>query len=156
MMVRLDRSALTDTTENPASAIGVEGDRNSSGVNKVSEVDKILGTAKKVMQDGHEVSGVSGSNSGKGHDPVLKSEVIGTGASIEQMERVVEEDPSLVEGDDANEMTPSGVQQVDPAVRAQLKGMPLMNEGGSALLMTPDWSPTSRGRADSDRSNEAP
>lgn len=141
MMVRLDKSALHDTTENPASAIGVEGDRNSSGANKISEVEKILGAAQKVIQDGHEPVGVSGSNSGKGHDPIMKPE------GVEQMEPVTEEEATLAEEGDV---------QIDPAKRAELKGAPLLNEGGSAFLIAPDWSPSGRARADSGRSGEAP
>lgn len=70
MVVRFDKSALLATTKEPSSAIGVEGDPLSHP-GKISEVDKIVGDAKrKVAADGVPGVGVSGSNSGKGHDPV--------------------------------------------------------------------------------------
>jgi len=69
MVVRFDKSALLTTAKEPASAIGVEGDPLCLP-GKISEVEKIVGDAKrKVVEDGVPGVGVSGSNSGKGHDP---------------------------------------------------------------------------------------
>lgn len=69
MVVRFDKSALLTTAKEPASAIGVEGDPLCLP-GKISEVEKIVGDAKrKVAEDGVPGVGVSGSNSGKGHDP---------------------------------------------------------------------------------------
>ena len=69
MVVRFDKTALLATAKEPASAIGVEGDPLCLP-GKISEVEKIVGDAKrKVAEDGVPGVGVSGSNSGKGHDP---------------------------------------------------------------------------------------
>ena len=98
MIVRLNKSTTADTLAARLQPIGVEGDASISG--KISEVDKIVGDARrKVAEDGVPGVGVSGSNSGKGHDP--KQEDRG---EVEEnrrvnMERVVEEEPGLVEGD---------------------------------------------------------
>ncbi|KAH8599710.1 phosphatase 2C-like domain-containing protein [Bisporella sp. PMI_857] len=97
MVVRFDKTALLTTAKEPSSAIGVEGDPLSHP-GKISEVEKIVNDAKRrVAEDGVPGIGVSGSNSGKGHDPqVIDGETIpGIGA----MEKVVEEEPTLVDGD---------------------------------------------------------
>jgi len=117
MIVRLNKVALMDTLNNASSsAIGVEGDP-TSGSGRISEVDKIVGDARrKVQEDGIPGVGISGSNSGKGHDPQSEERV--------SMERVVEEEPSLVEGD-TPEMDPAGANAVDPETRSTLsKGIP--------------------------------
>jgi len=96
MIVRLNRQSLLTAAKESHAAIGVEGDPNC-GTGKISEVDKIVGDAKrKVDEDGVPAVGVSGSNSGKGHDPILPSEQEDTRVL---MEKVVEEEPSLVEGE---------------------------------------------------------
>ena len=121
MIVRFDKTALMDAYNNKSDAIGVEGDPSSvSG--KPSEVDKILGDAKrKVQEDGVPGVGVSGSNSGKGHDPIVHDEDVFRRTS---MEKVVEEEPGLVEGD-TPEMTPDGVEAISPETRSTLtKGIP--------------------------------
>jgi protein phosphatase PTC1 len=126
MIVRFDKTALMDAYNNKSDAIGVEGDPSSvSG--KPSEVDKILGDAKrKVQEDSAPGIGVSGSNSGKGHDPVVHDEDVFKRIS---MEKVVEEEPGLVEGD-APEMTPDGAQATSLETRSTLtKGIP---EGSSS------------------------
>jgi len=69
MIVRFNKSALQTATKDSSAAIGVEGDPTSIP-GKISEVEKIVGDAKrKVSEDGVPGVGVSGSNSGKGHDP---------------------------------------------------------------------------------------
>ncbi|KAI9051491.1 hypothetical protein LZ554_004537 [Drepanopeziza brunnea f. sp. 'monogermtubi'] len=94
MVVRFNKSALMTTTKEPSSAIGVEGDPNSIA-GKISESEKIVGDAKrKALEEGVPGVGVSGSNSGKGHDPVP----IPDEDARKTMEKVVEEEPSLVEG----------------------------------------------------------
>lgn len=71
MIVRLNKSALQETAS--SKPIGVEGDKGHS-TSKVSEVEKIVADAKrKVEEGGAPAVGVSGSNSGKGHDPVVPS-----------------------------------------------------------------------------------
>ncbi|PBP23333.1 protein phosphatase 2C [Diplocarpon rosae] len=97
MIVRFNKSALLTTTNQPSSAIGVEGDPNSlSG--KISETEKIVGDAKrKVQEDGVPGVGVSGSNSGKGHDP---QPIAAEEETRKTMEKVVEEEPILIESDD--------------------------------------------------------
>ena len=95
MIVRFNKSALLTATKESSSAIGVEGDPTCVP-GKISEVDKIVGDAKrKVAEDGVPGVGVSGSNSGKGHDPKMAEER----AERVSMEKVVEEEPGLVEGD---------------------------------------------------------
>jgi protein phosphatase PTC1 len=98
MIVRFNKSALLTTVKEPSSAIGVEGDPLSQS-GKISEADKIVGDAKrKVQEDGTPGIGVSGSNSGKGHDP----KAIEEDEQVKRisMEKVVEEEPGLIEGDD--------------------------------------------------------
>jgi protein phosphatase PTC1 len=126
MIVRFDKTALMDAYNNKSDAIGVEGDP-SSVPGKPSEVDKILGDAKrKVQEDGVPGVGVSGSNSGKGHDPVVHDEDAFKRVS---MEKVVEEEPELVEGD-TPETIPDGAQAISPETRSTLtKGIP---EGSSS------------------------
>lgn len=117
MIVRFNKSALLATAKEPSSAIGVEGDLSTAG--KISEVDKIVGDAKrKVQEDGTPGVGVSGSNSGKGHDPQTIEEAEQTKRT--SMEKVVEEDPSLVEGD-APEMNLEGSMAATPDIRHKLK-----------------------------------
>jgi protein phosphatase PTC1 len=126
MIVRFNKSALMDAYNNKLDAIGVEGDP-SSVPGKMSEVDKILGDAKrKVQEDGVPGVGVSGSNSGKGHDPVAHDEDVFKRVS---MEKVVEEEPGLVEGD-SPDIAPDGAESISPETRSTLtKGIP---EGSSS------------------------
>jgi protein phosphatase PTC1 len=116
MIVRFNKSALQTATKEPSSAIGVEGDPTCVP-GKISEVDKIVGDAKrKVAEDGIPGVGVSGSNSGKGHDPKLVDE-----REQVSMEKVVEE-PGLVEGDEAvNEVDMKGATVVSPETRMKLQ-----------------------------------
>lgn len=117
MVVRLNRPALLAATKESASAIGVEGDPTSQP-GKISEVDKIVGDAKrKVQEDGGGV-GVSGSNSGKGHDP--KSPEEEEQNKRVSMEKVVEEDPGLVEGDPP-EVDMAGASAASPETRSKLQ-----------------------------------
>ncbi|TVY20127.1 Protein phosphatase 2C-like [Lachnellula arida] len=117
MIVRLNKQALQSTAKEPGSAIGVEGDP-SCIPGKISEVEKIVGDAKrKVQEDGIPGVGVSGSNSGKGHDPKQSDEEDSKHIS---MERVVEEEPSLVEGD-TPEMNVEGANAASPEIRSKLK-----------------------------------
>jgi protein phosphatase PTC1 len=117
MIVRFNKSALQTATKEPSSAIGVEGDPTCVP-GKISEVDKIVGDAKrKVAEDGIPGVGVSGSNSGKGHDPKLVDE-----RERVSMEKVVEEEPGLVEGDEAvNEVDMKGATAASPETRIKLQ-----------------------------------
>lgn len=123
MIVRLNKTALLTTAKEPSSAIGVEGDP-SSLPGQISEAEKIVGDAKrKVQEDGVPGVGVSGSNSGKGHDP--KQQPDKQSESDEEvkrvsMERVVEEEPGLVEGD-TPEMDVEGANAVSPVTRSKLQ-----------------------------------
>ncbi len=66
MVVQFNRSLLIDTLQKSQPHIGVEGDP-SSPPGGVSEVDKIVGNAKRLAQEGSvSAMGVSGSNSSKG------------------------------------------------------------------------------------------
>lgn len=110
MIVRLNRNAHLDSISNK---VGVEGDPGSS-TSKISEVDKILEEAKRKVQEGGVPGvGVSGSNSGKGHDPKASSESLDANKRI-NMERVVEEEPSLTHGDASNEIAPEAGVGVSP------------------------------------------
>jgi protein phosphatase PTC1 len=116
MIVRFNKSALLTTAKEPSSAIGVEGDPLSLP-GKISEVDKIVGEAKrKVQEDGTPGIGVSGSNSGKGHDPKAIEE-------DEQVKRIsmekVEEEPGLTDGDDP-EMDIQGADATPIEIRNNL------------------------------------
>ena len=118
MIVRFNKTALLTTAKEPSSAIGVEGDILSPS-GKISEVEKIVGDAKrKVQEDGVPGVGVSGSNSGKGHDPkpIVEQEEV----KRVSMEKVVEEEPGLVEGD-APEMDVDGADALDAETRENLK-----------------------------------
>jgi protein phosphatase PTC1 len=115
MIVRFNKSALVTATKEPLSAIGVEGDPTWIP-GKISEVDKIVGDAKrKVAEDGIPGVGVSGSNSGKGHDPKPVDERA-------SMEKVIEEEPGLVEGDETvNEVDMKGAEAASPETRMKLQ-----------------------------------
>ena len=118
MVVRLNKSALVSATKDSSAAIGVEGDPPSLP-GKISEVEKIIGDAKrKVQEDGIPGVGVSGSNSGKGHDP--KSPEEEEQFKRISMEKVVEEEPGLVEGD-APEMDMEGATAASPETRSKLQ-----------------------------------
>lgn len=116
MIVRFNKSALQTATKEPSSAIGVEGDPTWVP-GKISEVDKIVGDAKrKVAEDGIPGVGVSGSNSGKGHDPKLvdREERV-------NMEKVVEEEPGLVEVEEGGEVDMQGATAASPQTRMKLQ-----------------------------------
>ena len=118
MVVRLNKTALTLATQDAASAIGVEGDP-ACLPGKVSEAEKIVAAAKrKVEEDGVPAVGVSGSNSGKGHDPKTAEEE--EQSKRISMEKVVEEEPTLVEGD-TPEMDIAGGNAADPTIRDKLE-----------------------------------
>lgn len=118
MVVRFNKSALLIATKEPSAAIGVEGDPTSLP-GKISEVDKIVGDARrKVETDGVPGVGVSGSNSGKGHDP--KSPEEEEQFKRVSMERVIEEEPGLVEGDDP-EIDLDAAKAASPETRKKLQ-----------------------------------
>jgi protein phosphatase PTC1 len=103
MIVRFNKTALMDSFNQLVPAIGVEGD-TETGPNKLSEVEKIVGDAIKKVEAGGDGLGISGSNSGRGHDPVHLGGIGGDGTEDTKrgnMEKVVEEEPSLTEGDSA-------------------------------------------------------
>lgn len=119
MIVRLNKSALITTSKDSSAAIGVEGDPLSAS-GKISEAEKIVGDAKrKVETDGVPGVGVSGSNSGKGHDPqVIVEEQMDGRVS---MEKVVEEEPDLVGGEPGPEVDMEGANAVSPDTRSKLQ-----------------------------------
>lgn len=102
MIVRLNKVALMDTVANHStSAIGVEGDP-VGGPGMLSEADKLVADARrKVVEEGIPGVGVSGSNSGKGHDPMKSSS---QEELFRGMTKVVEEDATLTEAD-SNEVS---------------------------------------------------
>jgi protein phosphatase PTC1 len=102
MIVRFNKLALIDTHTNKTAAIGVEGDI-ALGTGKISEVDRIVATAKRKVEAGGDGTGISGSNSGKGHDPVASDS---QQSERKSMEKVVEEDPTLVDAEATNELAP--------------------------------------------------
>ena len=118
MIVRLNKSALITTSKDSAAAIGVEGDPLSAS-GKISEAEKIVGEAKrKVETDGFPALGVSGSNSGKGHDPkTIEEDPVGRVS----MEKVVEEEADLTQGEPGPEVDIEGANSLSPNTRSQLK-----------------------------------
>jgi protein phosphatase PTC1 len=118
MIVRLDKSALVTAANDSAAAIGVEGDPPSQ-TGKISEVEKIVGDAKrKGESDGSPGLGVSGSNSGKGHDP----KPIGEDAVRQiSMEKVVEENPDMVACEAGPEIDLEGANAISLETRVKLK-----------------------------------
>jgi protein phosphatase PTC1 len=120
MIVRFNKSALQTATKDSSAAIGVEGDPTSIP-GKISEVEKIVGDAKrKVSEDGVPGVGISGSNSGKGHDPKVIEE---RNLDVDLMEKVVEEEPGLVEGEGGavDEMDVDGAEAASPETRLKLE-----------------------------------
>lgn len=98
MIVRLNKSALLDTASNPLTSIGVEGDP-VGGPGRLSEADKIVADARRRAEEGAPSMGVSGSNSGKGHEQRrYEDDAAGTAAAVMAakkeggMEKVVEEE----------------------------------------------------------------
>lgn len=147
MVVRFNRSALITASKEPASAIGVEGDITSEGeTKKISETEKIVSEAKrKVEADGGVGVGISGSNSGRGHDPVISPEPAPNPAADipvlndppppkntssdeggvpekekEELAKVVEEEPTLVDGHDSKEVDLKGGEAASPDTREKL------------------------------------
>jgi protein phosphatase PTC1 len=117
MIVRFNKSALVTATKDSSAAIGVEGDPTSLP-GKISEVEKIVGDARrKAQEDGVPGVGVSGSNSGKGHDPKAPEEEQFKRIS---MEKVVEEEPGLVEGD-TPEVGMEGANATSPRTKSKLQ-----------------------------------
>ncbi|QSZ35055.1 hypothetical protein DSL72_007919 [Monilinia vaccinii-corymbosi] len=98
MIVRFNRPLLVATAKDSHAAIGVEGDGNM-GSGKLSEADKILSESKKKVNEGASNLGISGSNSGAGHDSKFDGTVENDDEPKAPMERVVEEEPQPVEGD---------------------------------------------------------
>lgn len=96
MIVRLNKSALLDTVNNHLSSIGVEGDP-IGGPGRLSEADKIVADAKrKAEEDGVPSVGVSGSNSGRGHEQRKYEDE--ASAKRTSMEKVVEEEAGPARG----------------------------------------------------------
>lgn len=103
MIVRLDKSALLNSAKgDAATAIGVEGDQPAGSVpGRMSEVDKIVANAKRKAQtDGVPSLGVSGSNSGRGHEPLFAGEPEPLSKNDMEMEKVVEEEADDDEEED--------------------------------------------------------
>ncbi|KAF7904634.1 hypothetical protein EAF00_001968 [Botryotinia globosa] len=99
MIVRFNRPLLVATAKDSHAAIGVEGDGNM-GFGTLSEADKIVSESQQKVKDGASNLGVSGSNSGAGHDPKLDGAVEDDGDEEKpRMESVVEEEPQPIEGD---------------------------------------------------------
>jgi protein phosphatase PTC1 len=118
MIVRFNKTALLSATQDASAAIGVEGDP-ACQPGKISEAAKLVSEAqRRIQEDGVPGVGVSGSNSGKGHDPKTAEEEEQIKRS--NMEKVVEEEPGLTEGD-APELDASGGNAADPNIRNKLK-----------------------------------
>ncbi|KAI9745155.1 MAG: Protein phosphatase 2C 1 [Claussenomyces sp. TS43310] len=122
MIVRFNQLALMDSYNNKTAAIGVEGDLGPE-IGKVSEVEKIVGDAKRKVEAGGDGVGVSGSNSGKGHDSKLDDGA--GGGDHKSMEKVVEEEPSLVEGDISNELANGATGACDETDAESPKHIPI-------------------------------
>jgi hypothetical protein len=134
MIVRLNRSSHNSTLQNisssPSSAIGVEGD--VAGAGRLSEAEKLVAEAKRRSEAGESCVGVSGSNSGRGHEPSAWKPADGAAEDagvVKTMERVVEEEPSLVEGD-SEEVEPT----VDGVVPGKLNTSRTTTDGASGAV----------------------
>lgn len=98
MIVRFDKEALVQSQQNRDIGIEVEG------TSQVSEADKIIGETKQKIADGSvPATGVSASNSGRGHDPISKSDGDFTPTLLDE---TVEEEPGPIEVIDSPEVTP--------------------------------------------------
>jgi protein phosphatase PTC1 len=99
MIVRFDKTALLNSTKDATAAIGVEGD-SPAHPTRISEAEKLVASAKrKAHADGVPGVGVSGSNSGKGHDPQFATESDLPLRNDMEMEKVVEEEADEEEGE---------------------------------------------------------
>ncbi|TGO57752.1 hypothetical protein BCON_0062g00220 [Botryotinia convoluta] len=99
MIVRFNRPLLVATAKDSHAAIGVEGDGNM-GFDTLSEADKIVSESQQKVKGGASNLGVSGSNSGAGHDPKFDGAVEDDEDEEKpRMESVVEEEPQSIEGD---------------------------------------------------------
>jgi protein phosphatase PTC1 len=108
MIVRFDKTALLNSTKDTAAAIGVEGDTPAHPP-RISEAEKLVASAKrKAHVDGVPGVGVSGSNSGKGHDPQFAGESDLPLRNDMEMEKVVEEEADE-EGEDDEEEKESDI-----------------------------------------------
>lgn len=100
MVIRFDKQQLL---ENQNKTIGVEGDAPTTA-GKLTETEKIVNATKqKIAEGAAQAVGVSASNSGLGHDPVIVAEGNKESNSISSFAPttidgpVVEEEPSSVE-----------------------------------------------------------
>lgn len=128
MIVRLNKAALTNASQEPGKAIGVEGDPTSHP-DKISESEKIINDAKKKVKDGGGTAvGVSGSNSGKGHDlpdPEAETDMLvgseGDAQAFKSMEKVDEEQPTAVGAEGmVTEVDPKAAEKAGEEVREKL------------------------------------
>lgn len=111
MIVRFNRPLLVATAKDSHAAIGVEGDGNM-GLGRLSEADKIVSDSKNRVNDGASNLGVSGSNSGAGHDSKYDGAIEDDDEAKQPMERVVEEDLQSGHADEAApEIELSAVEQ---------------------------------------------
>jgi protein phosphatase PTC1 len=119
MVVRIDKAALLDSYGG-AAQVGVEGDKASGA--GVSEVERLVGEAKRRSDQAGGVLGVSGSNSGLGHDPAPGPELASSAAKDEpeRMASVVEEEAAAVaeEGD-------ATAERAAAAAEAGIVGVPV-------------------------------
>lgn len=99
MIVRFDREALAQSQQHHE--IGIE----TPGASQVTEADKIISDVKQKIADGTVSStGVSASNSGRGHDPMASREKEFKPTSLGHS--VVEEEPGAIDDTDSPEVTP--------------------------------------------------
>lgn len=100
MTVRFQKDAFLESQNNRDNPIGVESDAVlTSG--KISESEKIVDDVRKHIAEGGTVVGVSASNNGKGHDPVLHNpteEPQNTDGEIERQSRKTAAEPDSVKG----------------------------------------------------------
>ncbi len=111
MIVRFDKAALLKNQHIKDNAIGVEGDPADAG-GRLSEADKIvISTKQMIAEGGAPAVGISASNSGRGHDPIL----IDDGESFKPttINGPVEEEPASLEDSDAPEANTDAIPKVD-------------------------------------------
>ena len=99
MIVRFDKEAIAQSQQN--NEIGLE----TQGTSQVSEADKIINEIQQKIADGTVApTGISASNSGRGHDPIAAKE--GEFVPTSLGHAVMEEEPGAIDDTDSPEVTP--------------------------------------------------
>ncbi|KAI0480171.1 PP2C-domain-containing protein [Xylariaceae sp. FL0804] len=102
MIVRFDKTAVSEQQKDKDRSIGVEGDK-SSGRGKLSEAEKIVSSTKQDIAKGeNQAVGISGSNNGRGFDPKTGDD--GDGFTPTIINGPVEEEPASLDDSEPPEL----------------------------------------------------